>query len=286
MIFAANRARGLRASLGKDQPYSIVAAGTDVKTLLIYDPIVSSEMDEEWLGGVSAERLRRELMMAGSEPVHIRIHSPGGDAFAGFNMADAIREYPGEVTVFVDGIAASAAGFLVAACPRVVMSANARVMVHGAWTITLGNQKDHADMLARLIDADKTQAAMFAGKVADYDWESALAAETWFTADQAVELGLASQKAGQPPRAAQAMAFDLAAYRNAPPLEAPAAEAITVSLQLDTEKLAEQIKEAIVNGEALADSLAAAVTATPVATDDEGIARRTRIARVAALKAA
>jgi ATP-dependent Clp protease protease subunit len=210
----------MRANKGKGAGF--VARADDEPELLVYDVIVSSDADASWLGGASAEAFVRALSGMSADRVHVRVNSPGGDAFAGVAMANAIRAYPGEVVVHVDGYAASAAGFLTAAAPRVVMGAGAMIMVHKAWTIALGNSDDLMKQAAVLEKLDGQQVALFSEKNKDYDWQSALAAETWFTADEAIAVGLATEKAGDKP-AARAFAFDLSAYENAPAVE-PVAE--------------------------------------------------------------
>jgi ATP-dependent Clp protease, protease subunit len=238
-----------RANKGKGA--GIVARAGDEPVLMVYDVIVNSDADAEWLGGASAESFVRALQGLNAPRVHIHVNSPGGDAFAGIAMANAIRAYKGEVVVHVDGYAASAAGFLTAAADRVVMAQGAMIMVHKAWTITAGNSDELMAQAAVLEKLDTQQVELFAGKNKDYDWESALRAETWFTADEAIEVGLATEKAGDMPKQAKALAFDLGAFANAPAIEAV------------VETADEPVKDPSV---------------------DEGIERRKRQARLAALR--
>jgi len=209
-----------RANRGKGEGFRALAE--DEPRLMIYDVIVSSDADAEWLGGASAESFVRALQGMSAPRVHVHINSPGGDAFAGIAMANAIRAYPGEVVVHVDGIAASAAGFLVAAASRVVMAMGAMIMVHKSWTIAFGNSDDLMGQAAVLEKVDAQQVELFRAKSPDYDWEAALAAETWFTAAEAIEVGLASEN--EPDKPVMALAFDLSAFSAAP--EMPAAEAL------------------------------------------------------------
>jgi hypothetical protein len=85
--------------------------------IYLYDIIVAADADAEWFGGVSAESFVQTLRgMSGD--VELRINSPGGDVFGAKAMAQAVRDYPGQVTAHVDGIAASAATFLTASPTR------------------------------------------------------------------------------------------------------------------------------------------------------------------------
>lgn len=215
-----------RANAGKGAGFTVRANG-DEPEMLIYDFIVSSDEDARWWGGVSAETFARTLAGMDAPRLHIRVNSPGGDAFAGIAMANTIRAYPGEVVVHVDGYAASAAGHLTAAASRVVMGLGSMIMVHKGWTIAMGNENDFraaADVLGKL---DKQQIRLFAEKNPDHDWDAALAAETWYDADEAIAIGLASELADTRPNGAKALAFDFSAF-NKPPVarepEPPAPE--------------------------------------------------------------
>ena len=193
--------------------------------------IVMLEDDEEWLGsGVSAQRFVNALRNAGGAPVHLHINSPGGDVFAGVEMAQAIRDYSGKVTAHVDGYAASAASLLVAAADEAVISPSGMVMIHKAWTIAMGNADDMMATAGLLEKIDGQLVEAYREKAGDtQDWAALMTAETWFTAAEAVEAGLVNRVAEKVEKKMN-MAFDLSAYANAPAVIAdaspPAAEVI------------------------------------------------------------
>jgi ATP-dependent Clp protease protease subunit len=195
-------------------------------TIYVYDVIVGSAADAEWFGGVDPETFARALA-AMSGPVSVRINSPGGDVFAGRAMAQAMRER-GDVTAHVDGLAASAASILAVTAARCVMAPGALMMIHQAWTGVGGNADDLESIAALLRKIDVTLAADYAAKAGGDPaaWAERMAAETWFSADEALELGLADELAtadAGPSGARQAAAlWDLAAYSRAP-APAPAA---------------------------------------------------------------
>jgi ATP-dependent Clp protease, protease subunit len=198
--------------------------------LVVYDVIVASDADAAWLGGISAETFARELRaMAGD--VELRINSPGGDVFAARAMAQAMREHPGKVTAYVDGVAASAASLLAVSAGETVMAPGSMMMIHEAWTIALGNKGDFLSTAALLekIDASivETYQAKAGGEPAQ--WAAEMAAETWYTAAEAVKAGLADRVAEDKPVAAQA-AWDLGVYDHAP--AAPEPEPVAVSAPL------------------------------------------------------
>jgi ATP-dependent protease ClpP protease subunit len=198
----------------------------EANRLVIYDVIVASDADAAWLGGVSAEAFQRELR-AMSGDVELRINSPGGDVFAARAMAQAIREHPGKVTAYVDGVAASAASLLAVTAAETVMAPGSMMMIHEAWTIGLGNKGDFLATAALLEKIDASIVETYQAKAGGEPeaWAAAMAAETWYTAAEAVAAGLADRVSEAKPPAAQA-AWDLGVYDNA-----PAAETVQVSTE-------------------------------------------------------
>src|SRR5690606_28973282 len=78
----------------------------------------------------------------------VYINSPGGDVFAGQAIYSMLKRHPAKVTVYVDGLAASAASIVAMAGDRVIMPRNAMMMIHRPWTIVAGN----AETLRRVAD--------------------------------------------------------------------------------------------------------------------------------------
>jgi ATP-dependent Clp protease, protease subunit len=107
----------------------------DGNTIWLYDFIVSSEDDAAWFGGVSAEGFAK-LIAQMTGPVIVRLNSPGGDVFGGRAIAQAIRGYDGEVTVQIDGVAASAASTIAVAGDKILIAPDGMMMIHRAQTIT------------------------------------------------------------------------------------------------------------------------------------------------------
>lgn len=204
-------------------------------TLYVYDVIVSSKADAEWFGGVDAETFVQTLKgMSGD--VTIRVNSPGGDVFGGRAMAQAIRDHDGAVTVHVDGYAASAASFLTAAADKVVMAQGSFQMIHNAWTVAMGNKGDFlatAELLEKIDGSIADSYVIAAGKRGKEADAAAFAAlmdkETWLTAAEAIDLGLADEVAETAVKAA--VRWDVSAYECAPADLANVAEAVAVAAQ-------------------------------------------------------
>lgn len=191
-------------------------------TIFVYDMIVSDEMEAEFFGGVSATAFAKALKgMSG--PISLRINSPGGDVFAARAMSAAMKEYSGgEITAYVDGYAASAASVLAVAANRCVMADGSFMMIHNAWTFSVGNAEEHLQTAALLEKIDASLAATYAtksGKDAAH-FAELMAAETWFTAEEAIANGLADEMAVDAPKGAknkaEAPLWNLAAFDKAP----------------------------------------------------------------------
>lgn len=190
----------------------------DEATIWIYDAIVASDADADWWGGVSAESFVRQLRELTASTIHLRINSPGGDVFAARAMEQAIREHAANVVAHVDGFAASAASLITVAADKAIMAPGSFLMIHKAWTIEIGNADAMFATAALLEKIDASIAANYAAKAGDgEDWAALMAAETWFTAEEAVTAGLADELAASAPKAsAKTPKWDLSAYDGAP----------------------------------------------------------------------
>lgn len=127
--------------------------------------------------------------------VDLYINSPGGDIFEGHAIHNAILRHPGTVRGYVDGLAASAASYIAMACDELWMMPNAQMMIHdgrgGPPGLSPAGHREVADLLDLLSDSI---AGMYADRAGgdSADWRLKMSAETWFSAAQAVEVGLAN----------------------------------------------------------------------------------------------
>lgn len=143
-----------------------------------------------------AYAIAREVSSLDVSELSVRIHSPGGDVYDGLAIMNALKAHPAHVTAVVEGLAASAASFIaVGGADRVVMRPGSELMIHDAMTIALGSAEDLGKAVGDLDRVSNTLAEIYAAKAgtpADM-WREAMRAETWFTADEAVEAGLADE---------------------------------------------------------------------------------------------
>ena len=156
----------------------------------------------EW--GVSAQDFVNALRGVVTGTITMYVNCEGGEVFDGLAIYEALRRHPANVTAFVDGIAASAASFVVMAADRIVMAERARMMIHDAHGVVLGNARDMrsmADLLDALSDTIADIYAERSGKTRE-DWRAAMqAAEggpdgTWYDAKAAVKAKLADEMIG------------------------------------------------------------------------------------------
>ncbi|KVN36786.1 hypothetical protein WJ63_35080 [Burkholderia pyrrocinia] len=182
-------------------------------TIYLYDVIAA----DDWWGGVSASSFVQQLAAITAPTIHLRINSPGGDVFEARAMAQAIREHASSIIAHVDGNAASAATFLAIACEKVIMAEGAMFMIHRGSCLAWGTGDDLRSTAELLDKVDASIVASYAKKTgqSDEDIVAWMEAETWFSADEAVEFGFADELAGTdvPENSSR---WNLSAYANHP----------------------------------------------------------------------
>ncbi len=197
----------------------IVEVDGTVATLRLYDPV------DSWgdMFGVSAKEFTSAIDELPDEVDEIRLHvnSPGGDVFDGIAILNALRAHPARVVAVVDGIAASAASFIACGADELIMARNSELMIHDAWGLCVGNESDMVAMAQMLGRLSNNIASIYADKAGGdiASWRSAMAAESWYSADEAVAAGLADSVDKQKPAAKNA--FDLSMFNFAGRNDAP-----------------------------------------------------------------
>lgn len=164
-----------------------------VATIRMYGPIDS--YGGYW--GISTKDVGQVLdaLPDSVTQIILRINSPGGEVFEGISILNMLRAHKATVTAVVDGLAASAASVIAAGCDETVMSPGTQLMIHSPWTFTLGNATELRKDADRLDGIEASLVEIYQAKAGDADWTALLAEETWFTAAEAVEIGLADRVA-------------------------------------------------------------------------------------------
>jgi ATP-dependent protease ClpP protease subunit len=174
---------------------------------------------------VTSQQITNQLAEVEGDVV-VRINSRGGDVFDGLAILNALRGHDGQVTTIVDGLAASAASFIAMAGHDVVMNRNSELMVHNGHAIAMGGAEDMRKLADSLERTNANIASIYAEKAGGTpeQWRAVMAAETWYSADEAVKAGLADRVEAIKDRdAAKVKAhFDLSIFNHAGRAHAPA----------------------------------------------------------------
>ena len=133
--------------------------------------------------------------MSGSGPITIWINSPGGDCIAASQIYSMLMDYKGDVTVKIDGIAASPASVIAMAGTKVIMAPTALIMIHNPSTTAMGDHRDMAKAIELLEEVKESiiNAYEIKTKQSRTVLSHLMDAETWMNAKKAVEMGFADE---------------------------------------------------------------------------------------------
>lgn len=196
-----------------------------VGELFLYGEISSYSW---WGDEVTPKQFKADLDALGDvTQINVYINSEGGDVFAGQAIYSMLKRHSATINVYVDGLAASIASVIAMAGDTVYMPKNAMMMVHNPWTIAMGTAEDFrklADDMDKIresiITVYKDKSGMEENKIIEL-----MDAETWMTAEEAVEYGFADEIEEDKQIAASLKAgvlmmngqqFDLSRFKNPP----------------------------------------------------------------------
>lgn len=162
--------------------------------LYIYGDIVDYSWYED---DVSANDIRKKLSESSAKTINVHINSLGGDTYTGIAIYNLLREKSktAKIITYVDAIAASAASIIAMAGDKVIMPSNTLMMIHNCWTFGIGNANE---LRKTASDMDKIMNAViqcYLSKVniAEDELRNLLDAETYLTADEALEKGFCDE---------------------------------------------------------------------------------------------
>ena len=164
-------------------------AGVEERVLELDGTIAS----ESWFDDDITPKMFKEELFSGSGPITIWINSPGGDCIAASQIYSMLMDYQGEVTVKVDGIAASAASVIAMAGNKVLMAPTALMMIHNPSMMAFG---DHNDMAKAIDILDEVKESIINAYEIKTGQSRAVLShlmenETWMNAKKAIELHFA-----------------------------------------------------------------------------------------------
>ena len=177
----------------KNRTVTNLAAETPVteRTLFLSGTIA----EESWFDDDVTPQMFKDELNAGDGDIVVWINSPGGDCVAAAQIYNMLMDYKGNVTVKIDGIAASAASVIAMAGTRVLVSPVSMMMIHNPATIAMGDKAEMEKAIAMLtevkdsiINAYEIKTDLSRARISHL-----MDAETWMDAHKAVELGFADE---------------------------------------------------------------------------------------------
>lgn len=151
--------------------------------------------EESWFDDDVTPRLFKDELNSGNGNITVWINSPGGDCIAAAQIYNMLMDYNGNVTVKIDGIAASAASVIAMAGTKVIMSPVSMMMIHNPATVAFGDSADMQKAIAMLdevkesiINAYEIKTGLSRAKLSHL-----MDAETWMDANSAIEMGFADE---------------------------------------------------------------------------------------------
>ena len=151
--------------------------------------------EESWLDDEITPKQFKSELMSGSGDITLWINSPGGDVFAASQIYNMLMDYKGDVTVKIDGLAASAASVIAMAGTRVLMSPVSEIMVHNPMTVAIGNAEEMSKAIDMLLEIKESiiNAYELKTNLPRNEISKMMDSETWMNARKAVELGFADE---------------------------------------------------------------------------------------------
>jgi len=203
--------------------------------------------------GVDHLEFVKELNAIKAKTIHLRVDSGGGDIFAARAIKTAIMQHPAKVIAHIDGLAASAASFLVMGADEIEMVDGGFMVIHNALSFIDVFGYFNKQSLEKLVEEMTKEAALHekinesiasdyakkTGKTKE-EFLAYMNAETWFDADQAVELGLIDRKYDGE---AVDGKYDLSIYSNIPDRLRPVRSAMADDKELNERDLEKNLRD-------------------------------------------
>lgn len=149
--------------------------------------------ETSWFDDDVTPEMFRDELFSGKGPVTVWLNSPGGDCIAASQIYSMLMDYPSDVTIKIDGIAASAASVIAMAGTKVLMAPTALMMIHNPMTMAYGNHSDMEKAIGMLdevkesiLNAYEIKTSLSRAKLSHL-----MDSETWMNANKAIELGFA-----------------------------------------------------------------------------------------------
>lgn len=149
--------------------------------------------ETSWFDDDVTPKMFHDELFAGKGPVTVWLNSPGGDCIAASQIYTMLIDYQDDVTIKIDGIAASAASVIAMAGTKVLMAPTALMMIHNPMTMAYGNQADMEKAIEMLDEVKESimNAYEIKTSLSRAKLSHLMDSETWMNANKAIELGFA-----------------------------------------------------------------------------------------------
>ena len=151
--------------------------------------------EESWFADDITPAMFKEELFSGNGPITIHLNSPGGDCIEASQIYTMLMDYPGDVTIQIDGMAASAASVIAMAGTRVTMSPTSLMMIHNPFTMAMGDTEEMRKAIQLLdevkesiINAYQIKTGLSRAKISHL-----MDSETWMNALKAKEMGFCDE---------------------------------------------------------------------------------------------
>lgn len=169
-----------------------------MKTINVKGTIVNNSVAEfyEWMGiEATSPKSVIDALPSTNDEVEVIINSGGGDVFAGSEIFTALKEYAGQVTVKIVGLAASVASVIAMAGDKILISPTGQMMIHNVSTSAQGDYRDFEHVSETLKSANQSIINAYKTRLdkTDEELQQLMDAETWFNANTALEHGFVDE---------------------------------------------------------------------------------------------
>lgn len=206
--------------------------------------------DEIGFWGTTAAQFVREIKDLDVSNITLHLNSPGGEVFDGTAIYNSLVSHRARVRVLVDGLAASAASFIAQAGDEIVMGQGSMMMIHDASGMSWGNADETrgvADLLDKISDNIASIYSANAGGTAS-EWREIMKLEAWYTAEEAVEVGLATSVSKKAVQKSPENQWNLSVFNHAGRSQAPDPNKVRESARARVKESTMGQKPILVNG--------------------------------------
>ena len=163
----------------------------DTRTLFLEGVIA----EESWFSDDVTPAMFKEELFSGDGPIILHINSPGGDCIAASQIYTMLMDYPHDVTVQIDGMAASAASVIAMAGTKVCMSPTSMMMIHNPFTVAMGDSEEMRKAIQLLDEVKESiiNAYQIKTGLSRDELSKLMDGETWMNALKAKDLGFCDE---------------------------------------------------------------------------------------------